>query len=59
MKYGWTGNRLTVNLTSGKISKEPFPRNLALNFIGGRGINSRMLYDLINPGTDPDRKSVV
>jgi aldehyde:ferredoxin oxidoreductase len=53
MKYGWTGNRLTVNLTSGKISKEPLPRNLALNFIGGRGTNSRMLYDLINPGTDP------
>jgi aldehyde:ferredoxin oxidoreductase len=53
MKYGWANNRLVINLTNGKIRKEPLPRSLAINFIGGRGINSRTLYDLIDAETDP------
>lgn len=53
MKYGWCNKRLFVNLTNREIRKAPLPKPLALNFIGGRGINSKTLYDLVTPETDP------
>jgi len=51
--YGWMGTILWVDLTSGKIEKEPLSDKLRLNYIGGRGINSRILYDSVKPGVDP------
>jgi aldehyde:ferredoxin oxidoreductase len=51
--YGWMGTILRVDLTSGKIEKEPLSDRLRLNYIGGRGINSRILYDSVGPETDP------
>lgn len=53
MKYGWNNNRLIVNLTNKKIRTERLPKSLALDFIGGRGVNSRTMYDLIKPGINP------
>jgi len=50
--YGWMGTILRVDLTSGKIEKEPLSEELARNYIGGRGINVRMLYKEVKPGTD-------
>lgn len=47
------GDILRVDLTSGTIKREPISRELKLNFIGGRGINSKILYDELKPGTDP------
>ncbi len=51
--YGWMGTILRVDLSTGKITKEPLAQDLAHNFIGGRGINSKILYDETGPGTDP------
>ncbi len=51
--YGWMGTILRVDLSNGKITKEPLTQDLAYNFIGGRGINSKILYDETGPKTDP------
>ncbi len=50
--YGWMGTILRVDLTSGKITKEPLDPELGANYIGGRGINVRMLYDEVPAGLD-------
>lgn len=49
---GWMGTILRVNLSSGKIEKELLSDELRLNYIGGRGINSRILYKEVKPGVD-------
>jgi len=51
--YGWMGTILRVDLSSGKIEKEPLSEKLRLNYIGGRGINSRILYDSVGPEVEP------
>ena len=51
--YGWMGQRLKVYLTEGKIVKEPLPEELRLNYLGGRGLNSKTLFDEVKPGIDP------
>jgi len=50
--YGWMGTILRVDLTSGKIEREPLSEELRRNYVGGRGINVRILYDEVKPGTD-------
>ena len=50
---GWMGTILRVNLTTGRIEKEPLSEELRLNYIGGRGINSRILYDSVGPEVEP------
>jgi aldehyde:ferredoxin oxidoreductase len=51
--YGWCGQILKVNLSSGKIAKEPLDEKLMHDFLGGRGINDAILYDETGPNTDP------
>ena len=51
--YGWAGSILRVNLTTGIIKTEPLDETLKLNYLGGRGINSRILYDEVKAGIDP------
>jgi len=51
--YGWAGTILRVDLSSGQIEKEPLDENLGRDYIGGRGINSKILYDEVKPGIDP------
>jgi len=46
------GTILRVDLTSRKIEKEPLTETLRRDYIGGRGINSRILYDEVKPGID-------
>jgi aldehyde:ferredoxin oxidoreductase len=50
--YGWAGKILRVDLTSGKIEKQPLSEELRRDYIGGRGTNVKMLYDEVRPGTD-------
>jgi aldehyde:ferredoxin oxidoreductase len=50
---GWAGTVLDVNLTTGKINREPLPRDMAVNHIGGSGFGIRVLYDELKPGIDP------
>lgn len=51
--YGWAGTIIYVDLTSRKIEKEPLSKELTSNYIGGRGINVRILYDHVKPKTEP------
>jgi aldehyde:ferredoxin oxidoreductase len=50
---GWMGSVLRVNLTDGKITKEPLDRELACQYVGGRGLNLKLLYDEVKPMIDP------
>jgi len=51
--HGWNGVVLRVDLTKGKVVKQPLDKEAAKNFIGGRGLNSKVLFDEIKPGIDP------
>ena len=51
--FGWAGTILKVDLSRGKIVKQPLSKELAYNFLGGRGFNAKTLWDLIKPGIDP------
>jgi aldehyde:ferredoxin oxidoreductase len=60
--YGWMGWILRVDLSSGKVQKEPLDEGLARRYVGGRGLNARMLYDEVRPETDPlgpDNKLII
>jgi aldehyde:ferredoxin oxidoreductase len=61
MAYGWTGQLLRVDLTAGKITKEPTNMKWAREYIGGRGLGTRYLYEEIDPAKDalgPDNKVI-
>lgn len=51
--YGYAGNILKVDLTTGKVERQPLDLDLARRFIGSCGLNYRMAYDLMRPGSDP------
>jgi len=42
-----------VNLTTGQITKKVIPREMRMLYLGGRGINSYLRYNLIEPKIDP------
>jgi aldehyde:ferredoxin oxidoreductase len=44
---GYMGQILRVNLTTGEIFKEPLPRELMEDYIGGRGFGIKLLSDLL------------
>ncbi len=52
-KTGWCGTILDVNLTNGSITKCKLDRDDARLFLGGRGLNSKTLFDRVPPGADP------
>ena len=51
--HGWQGKILVVDLTKETITKKPLDPQVAAQFLGGRGLNSKTLFDLIPPGLDP------
>ena len=51
--YGWRGVVLRVNLTNGEIRKEPLDEKSKHEYVGGRGLNIRLLFDEIRAGIDP------
>lgn len=50
---GWMGKVLRVNLTEKKITRESLDKELALKFLGGRGLNAAALFRELKPDTDP------
>ena len=53
MLGGWTGTVLRVDLTSGTISREPLNEQWARDFVGGRGVAARYLFEECDPTVDP------
>ena len=50
---GWTGKILRVNLTNGSCTTEPVPEQWMKEYIGGRGLGDRYLYEEVDPQVDP------
>ena len=50
---GWTGKLLRVDLTAGRFQTEPIPEAWYRNYLGGRGLAARMLYEEMDPAVDP------
>jgi aldehyde:ferredoxin oxidoreductase len=50
--HGYVGNILYVDLSTKKIRKEKLSETLIRNYIGNLGVNTKLAYDLIKPGTD-------
>ncbi len=49
----WVGKILRVNLTKGATSVEELNEEFARDYIGGRGLGVKYLYDEIDPKVDP------
>ena len=43
----------TVNLTTGDVTIVETPSYLLRDYLGGRGLGARLLYDLVGPDVDP------
>jgi aldehyde:ferredoxin oxidoreductase len=43
----------TVNLTTGSVTITDTPPDLLRDYLGGRGLGARLLYDLVGPEVDP------
>lgn len=50
---GWNGKLLRVNLTSGQSQVEAIPESWLRQYIGGRGLAARYLYEEMDPTVDP------
>ncbi len=53
MLHGYGGHILRVDLSSGAIKREKSDPDYMLEVIGGRGLNSRRLYDELDRDIDP------
>ncbi len=50
--FGYVGRVLHVDLTARVYRVEPLDETYAREFIGGRGLGARLLWELVAPGTD-------
>ncbi len=50
---GYGGSVLRINLSDGKVTKEPTPEDLIRDYLGARGFIIHTLYKELKPGTDP------
>ena len=51
--YGFAGQVLRINVSNRTAEAVPLDLPTAYQFLGGRGINMKALYDEIAPGIDP------
>jgi aldehyde:ferredoxin oxidoreductase len=50
---GFAGRLLDVNLSSSTIHERVLPESLVKTYIGGRGVNAKLLYDMLSSDVDP------
>jgi len=53
MLGGYMGKILRVDLSTGRVSTEPINAQIAKDYIGARGYAARIIYDEVDPQTDP------
>jgi aldehyde:ferredoxin oxidoreductase len=53
--YGWHGRLLRVDLTNQKVSIETIDPKILKDYIGGRGLAIRYLYDEVDSVGGPTR----
>ena len=51
--HGWTGKLLRVDLTHQRVSEEDIDPQTAKDFIGGRGVAIKYLYEEVEAQVDP------
>ncbi len=51
--YGYAGRILRINLTKNQVKVQPTEKRLIMKFLGGRGFNSKRLYDEVTKDIDP------
>ncbi len=51
--FGWAGKTLWIDLSREKVTTKPLDMEMAIKFLGGRGFNSKVLFDEVKPGIDP------
>ena len=51
--FSHAGKILHVDLTEKKVWEKPLPEDLRSQLIGGRGVNAKLLWDMVRPGIDP------
>ncbi len=62
MPYGWTGTTLEVDLSLARIEKSQGDYRLVENYLGGKGVNAKLLWDKVPPEVDafsPDNKLII
>lgn len=52
--YGWSGKLLRVDVSKGTAEKEDIAPEILKNYIGGRGLGTKLLYDEVGPDVDGD-----
>lgn len=50
---GYHGRVLVADLTRGEVRTVPLDAEDALDYLGGRGLATRLLYDTVDPACDP------
>jgi aldehyde:ferredoxin oxidoreductase len=53
MKGGYFGNMLRINLSTRKITEEPFKDDFAVKYMGGSGFAAYYVFNEIRPDVDP------
>lgn len=53
MMYGWMGQILRVNLTKGTIDRETIDPDILHQYIGARGLGTRIFCDEVDPQVEP------
>ncbi|HYE81867.1 MAG TPA: aldehyde ferredoxin oxidoreductase family protein [Clostridia bacterium] len=51
--FGWEGKLLRVNLTNGTVSKEDLNMEDARDYLGARGLGTKIMMDEVDPKVDP------
>lgn len=51
--YGWTGKILRINLSDGTIKKENLKKSDMKDYIGARGLGTKIFCDEVDPNIDP------
>ncbi|MGA2587473.1 MAG: aldehyde ferredoxin oxidoreductase family protein [Candidatus Aminicenantales bacterium] len=52
-RYGFHGRYLEIDLTTGDILIKPLAAELVADYLGGRGLATRLFYDVADPRCDP------
>jgi len=51
--YSYSGKIARVNLTSSGVRIEVLKEDFAKQYVGGKGFGAKILYEELNPKTDP------
>jgi aldehyde:ferredoxin oxidoreductase len=50
--YGYMGKHLIVNLSEKKVEQRPLEEEIIRKYLGGMGVNLKLMYDNYHPCTD-------